>query len=119
MDWLSNDMGFIIIMFVLFVFSFFMVKRTMPKTFSEIEQMLSSKKFWVHLGIIAAVSIAVYIKLKIYENQGDTDNENYKRLRNALKSAIVALFIAFFAKFDLIFVPFYFIFIAVYFIDAD
>ena len=119
MDWLSNDMGFLVVMLVLFIFSFFTIRKTMPKTFFDIQDMLTSHTFWVHFGIVVVVSIAVYIKLKIYEKKDDTDNENYKRLKNALKSAIVALFIAFFAKFDLIFVPFYFIFIAVYFIDAD
>ena len=112
-------MGFLVVMLFLFVFSFFMVRKTLPKTFADIQHMLISRNFWIHFGIIITLSIAIYIKLRIYENQGNTDNENYKRLKNALKSAIIALFIAFFAKFDLVFVPFYFIFIAVFFIDAD
>lgn len=112
-------MGFIVVMLVLFVFSFFMVRKTIPKTFLDVQNMLTSRIFWVHFGVVVVVSIAVYIKIKLYEKRDDTDNENYKRLKNALKSAVVALFIAFFAKFDLVFIPFYFIFIAVFFIDAD
>lgn len=110
-----NELIFILCLVFLLIFSFFIIKKTLPIKYFSMIDYIQEKKFILHFIVLLIIITLIVSKLVYLYKKGEKETENYKRIIHSLRLSIISFFIAFFAKFDLVFIPFYFIFIVSFF----
>ena len=114
----KNEFLFLLSLGFLLIFSFFIIRKTLPIEFFSMIDYVQEKKFILHFIVLLIVITIIVSKLiKMYQNN-EKDTPQFKRIIHSLQLAIISFFIAFFAKFDLVFIPFYFILIVSFFIGS-
>jgi hypothetical protein len=114
----KHELIFILSLVVLLIFSFFMIRKTLPSEYYSMIGFIQEKKFILHLSVLLVIVSLIVSKLVYMYKKGEQESDSYKRIKHSLQLSIIAFFIAFFAKFNLVFIPFYFILIVSFFMES-
>jgi hypothetical protein len=91
------------------IWSFMFIAITMYKLINDKRMFDTLKSFLNKKTTIINIIIISAFYFLIYRFQKNNNNENAKNARDSAKKAIVAMFIALFAKLDMVLAPFWFI----------
>jgi hypothetical protein len=114
----KHELIFTLSLMGLLIFSFFMIRKTLPIKYFGMVDYIKERKFILHLIVLIIIISIIVSKLVYMYKNGENESDNFKRIKHSLQVSLIAFFIAFFAKFELIFVPFYFIFIMSFFMES-